>query len=161
MNGKARITLLAALVAPLMVSGCASKPKVSDRDTEAYAAVLLAEHADVAAKAQKQYVALVAEDKQITAQKQHSIDTDEVDVDFLGTPQELLQTFAYRYGYRYIESGQRRSLKNINVRVNKASPIDVLRNVGHQITNGADLVLDKNAKVIRVIYKPVSIGQRG
>jgi len=151
----------AILLALGMVSGCTTTPSSTAQDTEAYAATLLAEKAAVAADAQKNYVALVAEDKSITLQKQNSIETDEVDIDYIGTPQDLLQTFAYRYGYRYIESGSRQRLKNINLRLSKSSPIEVLRNVGNQITSGGDIVLDKNGKLLRLIYKPVTNSANG
>lgn len=153
--------LYGALACALVMTGCASQPHATTADTEAYASAMIAEKVGVAAEAQREYVALVAEDKVITERKQISIDTDEVDVDYIGSPQELLQTFAYRYGYRYLESGAYRKIQHINVRMTKSSPTEILRNIGQQIDKSGDLVLDKNAKTLRLIYKSVKAARRG
>lgn len=141
-----------ALIA-VALSGCATSPVPTTTDTEAFASRLIADKVAVAADAQREYVALVNEDKAVVSRKQGALDTDEVDVDYIGKPQELLQTFAYRYGYRYIESGKRVDLRTINVRVQKTPPLEVLRNIGHQIDAAADVEVDKNAKTVRLIYK--------
>lgn len=146
-----KLGMAVAVIATL--AGCASSPQPTTSDTEAFASRLIADKVAVAADAQRDYVALVSEDKTVLNRKQASIETDEVDVDYIGKPQELLQTFAYRYGYKYVESGKRSNLRTINVRVQKVAPVEVLRNVGHQVDNGADVVLDKGAKTLRLIYK--------
>lgn len=144
---------LVLVLAAAALSGCATSPVPTTKDTEAFASRLLAEKVAVAADAQREYAALVNEDRLALSRKQAAMETDEVDVDYIGKPQELLQTFAYRYGYRYIESGKRVDLRTINVRVQKAPPIEVLRNIGHQVDAAADVVLDKNDKTLRLIYK--------
>lgn len=143
----------------LVLSGCMTTQGPTTSDTEAFASRLIADKVAVAADAQRQYVELVSEDKAVLSRKQAAIDTDEVDVDYIGHPQELLQTFAHRYGYRYIESGKRSDLRTINVRVKNMSPMDVLKNIGHQVDFAADVVLDRNAKTLRLIYKPIPVGR--
>lgn len=134
--------------------GCASNtPQPTTRDTEAFASKVISDKVAVAANAQREYVALLNEDMAVLTRKQTSLESDEIEVDFIGKPQELLQTFAHRYGYRYVETGRTAELRTINVKTARAKPIDVLRNVGHQIDHGADLVLDKDAKVLRLVYK--------
>jgi len=147
--------LLVALVASGLVA-CSSTPQSTTTDTEAFASRLIADKVAVAADAQRQYVALVNEDTLALTRRQVALDTDEVDVDFIGKPQELLQTFAFRYGYRYVESGKRLDLRTVNVRVQASPPIEVLRNIGYQIDALADVVLDKSNKVLRLVYKPQS-----
>ena len=145
------------LVTVLLLGGCASTTsKPTDTDTQAFADRLIADKVALAAKAQQDYVALVNEDKLIIQKKQSSLETDEIDVDYIGKPQELLQMFAHRYGYRYIETGSRVDLRTINVRVAKAPPIEVLRNIGYQIDASANVELDKNSKTLRLIYKPAT-----
>jgi defect-in-organelle-trafficking protein DotD len=135
-----------------VVAGCKSAPVNKDDDV---ANRLIADKMAVAADAQRQYVALVAADKQVLDRKQASIETDQVDVDFIGIPQELLQTFAFRYGYKFIESGKQTAspLRVVNVHVKKTAPVELLRTVGYQIDNAADVILDKDAKAIRLVYK--------
>lgn len=144
----------ALLAGALVLTGCASKKPSDGPDSEAFASRLIANKVAVAADAQREYVAIVNEDAALKARKQASLETDEVDVDYIGKPQELLQTFAHRYGYRYVESGAQRRLKNINVRVQRVPPIEVLRNIGYQVDAMADVSLDKNEKVIRLVFKP-------
>ena len=146
------------LIFPLFISaamvGCASNPQQpTTQDTEAFASKVISEKVSVAANAQRDYVALLNEDMAVLTRKQAALESDEIEVDFIGKPQELLQTFAHRYGYRYVETGRVSELRTININVARAKPIDVLQNVGHQIDNSADLVLDKDAKVVRLIYK--------
>lgn len=144
------------VAAGLLVTGCASNPATKETKADSVqVSRLIAEKVAVAADAQRQYVDLVRDDKVVLARRQTAIDTDAVDVDFIGKPQDLLQTMAFRYGYRYVESGRRSELRTINVRVTRTAPIEVLRNVGYQLRTAADVELDKNTKTLRLIYSDV------
>ena len=153
------------LATAFLVAGCKTEQPVvrpvEIDEAQAFADRLIAEKIAVAADAQREFVALVNEDKAMMAQKQKSLETDEVDVDYLGKPQELLQVFAHRYGYRFVESGKYRTLRNINVRMTKTPPLEVLRNVGYQINSAANVILDKNAHVLRLEYRDKAIRRRG
>lgn len=148
-----RLGRVASALIAIGLVACTTTVKTTSTEGEAFAARLIAEKVAAASEAHGRYVALVAEEQQIVARKQVALDTDTVDVDYIGKPQELLQTFAYRYGYQYLEVGKRQDLRTINLRVQQASPIEVLKNVGLQIDGGADVVLDKNARTLRLIYK--------
>lgn len=142
------------VVAMLALAGCASTPPVvGTADTEGNADRIVAAKLGVAADAQRDFVAMVAEQRSVILKKQAAFDSDELDVDYYGLPQEMLETVAYRYGYRYIEVGARTQLKPINIVIKKASPTEVLRNIGHQVDDAANIILDRNAKVIRLVYK--------
>jgi len=104
-------------------------------------------------QAQRDLAATTAEGQQQILRRQAALDADEVDIDYLGKPQPLLEAVAYRYGYKYVETGKRGDLKTVNIRVAKRPVVEVLRDVGYQIDSGADVVLDKDAKIIRLIYK--------
>jgi len=147
------------LMLTVALSGCATSPVPTAMDTEAFASRLIADKVAVAADAQREYVALVNEDRSVLSRKQAAMEVDEVDVDYIGKPQELLQTFAYRYGYRYVESGKRIDLRTINVRVQKVPPVEVLRNIGYQVDALADVVLDKDARTLRLIYKNLPVNE--
>ena len=145
------------LLAMVALGGCASSAKPTTEDTEAFASRIIADKVSVAVNSQHAYVSRLNADRARVASRQAAVDTDQVDIVFIGKPQELLQTFASRYGYAYVESGKRVDLKPINVWVRKATPINVLKDVGAQIDTGADVVLDKSTNTLRLIYKPVPL----
>lgn len=150
---------LGFVVTPLVLAmfvGCASKPPAEvTTDSEAYARKIILEKVDAAISAQRDLAATTAEGQQQILRRQATLDADEVDIDYLGKPQALLESLAYRYGYKYIETGKRTDLKTVNIRVVKRGVLEVLRDVGYQIDGGADVVLDKDAKTVRLIYKKV------
>lgn len=148
-------TAVPVLILLLGLTGCATTPEPVEEDTEAFASKVISEKVGVAATAQRDYVALVNDDQEVKLKKQAAMASDLVNIDYIGKPQELLQTIAVRYGYRYIESGKWADLRTINIRVQKTSPIEVLRNIGYQIDAYADVVLEKNTKIIRLTYKPL------
>lgn len=163
MLGLARaITLFGGSAALLALSGCATQSKVVTADTEAYASQVIAEKVGIAADAQRTYLALVAEDRAVMLAKQAALLSDEIDVDYIGQAPELLQSFAYRYGYKYAESGKRVAIAPINIRVVKQSPVEVLRSIGNQIHASADVELDQNSnpKTLRLVFKPIA-NQKG
>lgn len=142
-----------------ILTGCATSAQPTTEDTEAFASRVIADKVAVAVNTQHSYVAALNADRAKAAAQQQTLDTDQVDIDYIGYPQELLQTLAARYGYAYVESGKRVTLKPINVWVRKATPLNVLKDIGVQVDHGADVVLDKNAKTVRLIYKPVVAGR--
>lgn len=145
---------LTVMVLAAINSGCAThRQSTATPDTEAFASRVIAEKVSVAASAHQRYVALVAEDQSRLASKQATLESDFIDVDYIGKPQDLVQAIASRYGYRYYEEGRTSLLRVINIRVTKAMPIEVLQNVGRQIDAGADVELDKTSKTIKLIYK--------
>jgi hypothetical protein len=145
-------TLPLLLLTNLMLAGCGSHVSKSQADNST-ANTIIANAVDEAAEAQRQYVAIINNDKAILGRKQSSFNTDLVDFDFYGQPQEALQSFSYRYGYRYAETGKWRKLKPVNIRVKNSSPEEILRNIGYQIDKGAYITLDQKSKIIRLTYK--------
>lgn len=154
LSGSSR-TLLTIAAAAILMTGCATSAQPTTDDTQAFASRLIADKVSVAVNSQHNYVSSLHADQVKVASRQASVDTDQVDIDFNGKPQELLQTFATRYGYAYVESGKRVDLKPVTIWVRKATPINVLKDVGVQIDTGADVVLDKSTKTLRLIYKPI------
>ena len=151
-----RATQLAAVVAVLFATGCATKPESAvTPDSEAFARQIVLEKVDAAVQAQRDLAATTSEGRQLLIRRQAALDADEVDVDYLGKPQPLLEAFATRYGYKYVETGKRVDLKTVNIRAKKVAVVEVLRDVGYQIDGGADVVLDKEAKTLRLLYKKV------
>mgnify|MGYP000250455473 CR=1 FL=1 len=140
----------------LVLTGCGTSNP--DQVThEVYANRLMADKMAVAADAQRQYAALLAEGQSRVERKQEMLEHDQINVDYIGMPQELLQTIAYRYGYRYVEVGQRTQLRAINLKVVDMSPTDVLRSIGQQIDRQADVVLSYPTRTIRLTYKTPTV----
>lgn len=146
-----------SLALVIALAGCAATRPTSEVSHEVYANRLLADKMAVAADAQRDYAALVAEGKSRVERKQEMLQQDLINVDYIGMPQELLQTIAYRYGYRYVEVGHRQQLRSINVKVANATPTDVLRSIGQQIDRQADVVLSLPSRTIRLTYKTPTV----
>lgn len=142
--------VLVVLLAGCAIGGGQGADGVSH---EVYANRLLADKMAVAADAQRDYAALVAEGRSRVERKQEMLQQDLINVDYIGMPQELLQTIAYRYGYRYVEVGQRTQLRAINLKTTNAAPVDVLRSIGQQVDHQADVVLSLPTRTIRLLYK--------
>lgn len=148
-----KVPLLVLLVS---ISACASRPPVPvAADSEAYARRIITEKVDEAVAAQRELAAATQEGQAALVRKQAALTVDEVDVDYIGRPQPLLEAIAYRYGYRYIESGKRSELATVNLRVRKERVPELLQDVARQIADGAELVVDHDAKVLRLLYKRV------
>lgn len=142
-----------SIMVTFLLTGCSERYTKNDSSASDFSNQIIAQRASEAAKEQAAYVAAVNNDKAVMGRKQSSLNTDIIDIDYIGAPQELLQTFSYRYGYKYIEIGKYVRLKPINVRVKNTSPENVLRNIGYQIDHGADVTLDQRTKTIRLTYK--------
>jgi defect in organelle trafficking protein DotD len=138
--------------------GCTTAPPHAPPPTSGteYVSRVMADSVAVAANAQAAFEEVLAENSRTLSLKQKAIDTDQVDVDYIGKPQELLQTLSYRYGYGYVETGKREDLRIINVRMTKTAPVEILRSVGYQISYGAKVVLDKRTKQVRLIYRDIA-----
>lgn len=141
------------IITALLLAGCSNSISKNNAESNDFANKAISERAAIAAKAQQEYVAILNNDKAVLGRRQSSLNTDLVDIDFIGAPQEILQTFALRYGYRYVEIGKFTRLNPVNVRVTKASPENILRNIGYQIDKSADVTLDQKTKTIRLTYK--------
>lgn len=154
--GNSRVNAITALVMTGLLAGCATTAQPTTEDTEAFASRIIADKVAIAVSSQHNYIAALNADRAKAASRQAAIDTDQVDIDFIGKPQELLQTLAKRYGYRYVESGKRVDLKPVNVWVRKATPFNVLRDIDVQIQQGANVVLDKSTGTLRLVYKQIA-----
>jgi defect-in-organelle-trafficking protein DotD len=153
-----RVKGLGVLFGLASLCGCAttlSSKHPSDSPELADLSARIDAHEVVAAKAWRDYAALGSDDPGTREQRQALLSRDVVEVNYIGKPQALLQTFANRYGYRYVEVGKRIDLATVNVYVRNQTPIDVLRSVGQQIDQGADVDLDRDTKEVRLVYKNV------
>lgn len=144
------LKLVLAGTASVAFSACSTTNVSTDAKM---AESIIATQVAVAADAQRDYSAILAEDARISYQKNEELNYDVIDVDYIGKPLPLLQGFSTRYGYNFVEIGKRRDLRIINVRMKSTTPEEVMRSVAHQINYAGDVVLDKNTRVIRLVYK--------
>jgi defect-in-organelle-trafficking protein DotD len=144
------LTALAALL-----GGCASTATPSDpsKDSEAYLLQVIHDKAVLAVNAQRELAAVAYADKELLAKRQNQIDTERIDVNYLGKPGPLLQSLALRYGYEFVQTGKPVELNPVNVNVRGFQVLEILRDVGYQVDAQADVVLDKNNKAIRLVFK--------
>lgn len=145
-----RWTAGAGLTLALMLGGCAAN---APRGEEDFASRLIAEKAAIAAGAQRDYAALLAEDYSTVTRRQATFDTDTIDVDYIGNPRELVQSIASRYGYAFSETGRTIEMRPVNIRMKGATPDSVLRNIGNQVNAAADIVLNRTSKSVAIEYK--------
>jgi defect-in-organelle-trafficking protein DotD len=146
---------LSPVLLALLLSACAATKDQAqtDADNEAYARTVLIEKVDSAVRARRELAVATQEGQLLVARKQAAFDSDEVDIDYIGKPQPLLESLAYRYGYKYVETGKHGELATINLRVARKPALEVVRDISLQIDGGADVVLDKDAKIFRLVYK--------
>ena len=75
------------LLALFVLGGCASSAKPTTDDTEAFASRIIADKVAVAVNSQHNYVSSLTADRVKAASRQAAVDTDQVDIDFIGKPQ--------------------------------------------------------------------------
>ncbi|WP_173912958.1 DotD/TraH family lipoprotein [Acinetobacter sp. Marseille-Q1618] len=82
-----------------------------------------------------------------------NIRKDVLTVDFIGDPQTLLQSVAYRFGYRFVEAGNIHQLPIVNFHKRKMTGFDLVRDTAHQLGKSADVEIDEQSKTITLIHK--------
>jgi hypothetical protein len=157
--------MLAASSMCFLITSCASNaPKnmetpsqqyqTLDPNSPEYLQAMLIQKSSEAIEAQKTYVMLVAEQQQAKEEKQSAFDNEYIEVqNFIGKPNTLLKAIAHRYGYEYREEGFARNLPTLNLDIKNDAPIEVLKQISYQINGLADMIVDKDQKVIRLIYR--------
>jgi len=150
------ITRISLLIACVIMSSCAVNKKSQDVDpnSKEFIDAMLIQKSSEAVQAQQQYTMIIAENRADKNQKQNQFETEEIDIiGFIGKPNVLLKALANRYGYEYNEVGNKNNLPTITIDVKKQTPLEVFKMISYQVDKVADLVLDKDAKVVRLIFR--------
>lgn len=84
--------------------------------------------------------------------RQKSFETDKIVVDFIGKPRDVISSVAIKYGYRFIEVGNPRDLPIVNFTQVYSTPENLLINLNAQLQNQAELSINKNEKIITLVY---------
>jgi hypothetical protein len=82
-----------------------------------------------------------------------NINKDVLVVDFVGDSQTLLQSVAYRFGYRFIEAGNIRQLPIVNFHKRKMTGADLVKDTALQLGNAATVDFDSQSKTITLIHR--------
>lgn len=84
--------------------------------------------------------------------KQTKIDTDIMTVDYIGTPEMLLNSIANQFGYRYLESGSHRQLPIVNFTNRKETGLEMVKDVAVFLDGYANINVDVQNKTILLTY---------
>ncbi|MCP2041876.1 defect-in-organelle-trafficking protein DotD [Neisseria sp. HSC-16F19] len=142
--------LYVALTALAALTACQSTGHTGDA---AMAQTVIAQKISVAADAQMDYTEMLNEDTRLRYQRQDDFQSELIDVDYIGKPIPMLNAMANRYGFSLVETGKRKDLRIVNVRMKSVAPVEVMRSLAQQMDYAADIVLDKQTSTIRVVYK--------
>ena len=114
---------------------------------------IISQESQRALEAQKMLVKYRQQYSATLESRQRSFEEDQVAIDYIGKPQPLLTSIAIRYGYRFLEVGQLRDLGTVNFTNNWTTPENAVMVISAQLGNEATISLDKNNKVITLIYR--------
>jgi defect in organelle trafficking protein DotD len=141
----------------LLVSCASTKIETTElkENSNEFIESMMVQKSSEAVDAQQQYAMIVAENRDQKNQKQNLFDNEAIDIiGFIGKPNILLKALANRYGYEFNEvNASNKNLPTITIDVKKQAPLEVLKMIGYQVDKVADLVLDKDARVIRLVYR--------
>lgn len=107
--------------------------------------------------AQESQKAVIAQQSLKTAQsaqlrelqvKQARFNVDVLNVNYIGTPQVLLNSVATHFGYRYLEAGPERALSVVNFTNRKVTANELVKDVGVFVNGQANIVIDHQNKTI-------------
>ncbi|WP_240533985.1 hypothetical protein [Aeromonas veronii] len=158
MKGKAKMGSitkkgLVLALAAVALAGCATSPVPTTKDTEAFASRLIADKVAVAADAQREYVALVNEDKSVLSVSRRRWRRTKWMSITSASRRNCCRPSPTATAIATSRAASGSICAPSTTRVQKTPPIEVLRNIGYQVDAAADVVLDKNAKTLRLIYK--------
>ena len=151
---KLPLTLLAT-TAIFSVVGCASLNPGIDRDMniESYSPLeIISQESQKALQAQQILTKYKQNMNQTLDYRQRSFETDKIVVDYIGKPRNVISSIAIKYGYRFVEVGQPRDLPIVNFTQVYSTPEQLLINLNAQLGDQADLAINKNEKIITLVY---------
>lgn len=148
--------LSAAIVSALMVTGCQTAP-TSNSTQGMYAAPttvleIISQETQEAMRATQKLTKYRQQYNETLAYRQANFEEDQILLDYIGKPEALLSSIAIRYGYRYVEVGVKQDLPIMNFTQYQTTPEQALVDIDAQLGTSADLSLDKQQKLITLVY---------
>lgn len=156
MNMK-KIALLAAITSTLVVSGCATTTMQTKGGYPASSSVLeiISQESQEAMRATQKLTKYREQSFATMDYRQRNFEEDKIMLDYIGKPDAVLSSLAIRYGYRFLQVGVRQHLPTINFTQYWTTPAQAVVDIDAQIGDAAQLSLDKNQKIITLIYPAV------
>lgn len=161
MSSKRKISMkklplfLTTAAAIFSVVGCASMNSGINRNVkiETYSPVeIISQESQKALHAQQILTKYKQAQNQTLEYRQKSFENDKIIVDFIGKPRDVISSIAIKYGYRFIEVGNPRDLPIVNFTQVYSTPQDLLVNLNAQLGKQAELSINKNEKIITLVY---------
>ncbi len=141
----------------IICSGCANKkPSSLDSNSAEFIDALFIQKSSEAVDAQQKYTVLISDTYAQKSKKQSQFSTEEIDITgFIGKPNTLIKSIAERYGYDYAEAGLSNAnrMPTITADIKKHTAEQALKVISYQIDKVATLIIDKDNKVVRLIFK--------
>lgn len=151
-----KIPLVFAIGAAVFsIVGCASTQNGIDRtaNIETYSPLeIISQESQKALQAQQILTKYRQEQNQTLDYRQRNFENDQIVIDYIGKPRNVISSIAIKYGYRFIEVGQPRDLPTVNFTQVFSTPENLLINLNAQLGHQAELSINKDEKIISLIY---------
>ena len=150
-----KIALLAAITSTLVVSGCATTTMQTKGGYPASSSVLEIVLVSKGTLLRQKLTKYREQSFATMDYRQRNFEEDKIMLDYIGKPDAVLSSLAIRYGYRFLQVGVRQHLPTVNFTQYWTTPAQAVVDIDAQIGDAAQLSLDKNQKVITLIYPAV------
>lgn len=153
-----KVSALLLMCGSLAITGCATNhgskalSKTGAFPTTPNSLEIVSQESQKALAAQKLLVKYREQYSDTLDYRQRSFENDKVVVDYIGKPQNLLSSIAIRYGYRYLAYGAEGDLPTVNFTQYYATPESIIINVDAQLGESGSIAVDKQQKIITLIY---------
>lgn len=147
--------VFAAMATFFSVTGCTSLYQGIDRNVaiQTYSPLeIISQESQKALQAQQILTKYKQAQNQTLDFRQKSFETDKIVVDYIGKPRNVISSVAIKYGYRFDEVGKIRDLPIANFTQVYTTPEQLLVNLNAQLGNQADIAINKNEKIITLVY---------
>lgn len=148
--------LSAAAASAFLITGCQSNPASTSTQGMYPASTtvleIISQETQEAMRATQKLTKYRQQYNETLAYRQGSFEEDQILLDYIGKPEPLLNSIAIRYGYRYVEVGVKQDLPIMNFTKYETTPEQALVDVDAQLGTSADISLDKQQKLITLVY---------
>lgn len=114
---------------------------------------IISQESQEALNAQKRLVAYREADNSRLALNSRIIERDQILVDYVGKPQPLISSIAIKYGYRFVENGNKIELPTVNFTNEYKTAETVLVDLSAKIDPMASIAINKQDKIITLLYR--------
>lgn len=150
MKKKSLVTLLTL---PIVFSfgGCVSN-QIDRSELSAAPLNILAQKSQEAVLASNSLKNARLENLKQIQQQQAKIDTDLIVLDYIGAPENLLNSIANHFGYRYLEVGAQRSLPIVNFTSRQETGLEAIKDIAVFVDGYANINVDQQNKTVLLTY---------